>query len=347
MTKNSVKNNLLILFVLLLVIGSINFFMDPFWCFEHSHRYNSVQKATNERQQKANYIYFTSNQYDTLLLGSSRTTYMNRHAFKRMNVYNFSAPAMRPQEYITYIDFTINDAKQPIQRIIIGTDFFGYLDYGSFMFKNAPNIVKTTQSPYYRWKVLFSFDALENSFKNVRDYLNPTKHTDRYDRDNVKSRIKIIQYGSKKEQLFALQQDALAYARGEYSSQPNKNYYNIMKTIKNNYKNKEFIIYTTPVTEVLLQLLIEKGHYNNYENWLRTLVNIYGTVYHFMYINPMSKDYINNFADCNHAYPELNAIVAQKITTKCQSEPKDFGVILTSSNIEYELKKLRIINGIK
>lgn len=342
--KKYVRRSLVFLIAILIIIGTFNLFMDPFWCFSHNHRFNSVQKGTNERQQKANYIFFTTHQYDTLLLGSSRTTYMNRHSFKGMNVFNFSASGMRPQEYATYINFIIHDTKQPIETIILGMDFFGYLNYGSFMYDNAPYIVNTTKTPYYRWKILLSFDALNNSIKNMRDYLNPEKHTDRYNRDNVKNRVKIPITSRGNEQI---ETDVRIYAHEEYSSLPNPNFNLIIRSIKEDHSDKKFILYTTPISEPLFRELIRKGHYTHYENWLRNLVSVYGRVHHFMYINSVSKNYLEYFADSNHAYPETNELIAHKITLPADPKiPHDFGIILTPKNIEEVLNHLRIINGI-
>lgn len=333
--------------MILISISAFNLFMDPFWCFEHKHRYNQFQKGVNERQQKANKIYFGSKKYSTLLIGSSRTTYMNQNSFQGMYVYNFSAAGMRPQEYLTYINFIINDAHQPIQNIIIGMDFLGYLNYGSFMFNNASSVVKTTKSHLYRWKLLLSYDAFDNSLRNMRDYLNPKKHSDRYNRDNVKSRFKIPVVGNKEQQLLAIQKDVLSYSRAEYSSQPNPEFSHIIHTIKEDHHDKQFILYTTPISEPLFRELIYKGHYTDYENWLRNLVSIYGKVYHFMYINSVSKNYLEYFADSNHAYPETNELIAHKITfAEDPKIPHDFGIILTPENIEAVLTQLRIIHGI-
>lgn len=330
--------------VSLSIIGGFNFFMDPFWCFEQNHAFNSVQKGTNERQQKVNKIYFGNESYDTLLLGSSRTTYMNRHAFKGMNVYNLSASGMLPQEYLHYIDFVVSDAHQPIRTIIIGMDFFGYLNRGSFMFKNASSIVQTVQSPYYRWKILFSFDALNTSFKNLRDYLNPTKHSGHYNRDNVKTLFTLPVNKQRDDQILV---DLTIYGRSEYASQANPNYKELLKAIKNRYPNKQFLIYTTPISKPLFKLMVEKGHYQNYETWLRALVNEYGQIYHFMYMHSVSNNYLHYFYDSNHAYPETNALIAHKITMPSDPNiPKDFGMLITRTNIDQKLQELRVLNKI-
>ena len=41
MYKEWVKFYGILLIVSLLFIGSLNFFMDPFWTFSHSHKYNN------------------------------------------------------------------------------------------------------------------------------------------------------------------------------------------------------------------------------------------------------------------------------------------------------------------
>lgn len=328
--KKWLKTYLLILIVFLIFISSFNFFMDPFWTFSHNHKYNSVQKGTDERQQKANYIYFTDEKYDTLLLGSSRTTYMNPYSFSPFKVFNFSASGMRPHEYLTYINFVIEDVKQPINNIILAVDFFGYLDYGLFKFDNADSIVSITKSPYYRWKILLSFDLLNNSFKNLRDYLKNPHYSDRYTRDLVKSYHKKSDLESHKNQV---DKDIKIYANSEYKGKANTNYYELFNTIKRKNSEKNFIIYTTPVSYALFEEMIRQGHKENYKQWLTYLVELFGEVHHFMYKNSISTDYINYFGDSNHAYPETNNIIARTIMDK-KNLVDDFGFVLTKDNIQ-------------
>jgi len=335
--KNWIKKTLLSLCTILLIIASINFFIDPYWTFNHNNKYNSIQRGTNERQQKANYIYFTSKTYNAVLLGSSRTTYMNRHSFSNMNVFNFSATAMRPQEYITYIDFVIDNAKQPIDTIILGMDFFGYLDYGLFKFDNAPSIVSNTKSFLYRWKLLLSFDALNTSFKNIRDTLK-NKTEDNYDRDEVKHRkVKKVNIESFKKYVM---KDAKIYTREEYSSKPNINFKEIISHIKEKYNNKKIIVYTTPVSQPLFDEMIKSGHLNDYKDWLRDLINTFGEVHHFMYPNIISQNYWKYFADSNHVYPRTNHILAQQIITNYTFQKIDFGILLNKQNIEEFLNSI-------
>ena len=102
---------------------------------------------------------------------------------------------MRPQEYKVFIDFAIKDSNQPIDTIILAVDFFGYLDNKLFKYNQGPKIIENTKSLFYRWKNLFTFDALEASLKNLKDYFK--NKADRYTRELIKSY-------SKRAKLFLL-----------------------------------------------------------------------------------------------------------------------------------------------
>jgi len=332
MAKKWVKKYLSLIIFLFFLVLTVNYIMDPFWTFNHSYNFNSVQKGTNERQQKSNYIYFTDKKFDTLLIGSSRTTYMNPYFFDNFKVFNYSTVAMRPQEYPVFLDFAIKESKQPIETIILAVDFFGYLDNKLFKYNEGPKIIENTKSFLYRWKTLLSFDALNTSFKNLRDYIKD--EPDRYTRDMVKSFEK-REPASIEGQIIV---DIEDYKNEAYSGKPNINYFNILNGVKEEYNDKKFIIYTTPVSYPLFQEMVRLGHEENYKNWLRTLVEIFGEVHHFMYINSVTKDYTKHFGDSNHVYPETNKIIADTITQK-RNRIEDFGIILNKNNIEFFLNK--------
>ena len=96
-------------------IASINYYMDPMWTFNHEHKFSDYQRARKERQQKSNALYFRDKKYDTLIFGSSRVTYMNQHTWNE-NTFNYSVSDMQPNEYHEYLNFAIQEAKQPIKE---------------------------------------------------------------------------------------------------------------------------------------------------------------------------------------------------------------------------------------
>ena len=332
--KNWVRIYLISFVFILCLIGVFNYFMDSSWTFFHSHNYNNIQKATDERQLKSNYLYYTDKKFDTLLLGSSRTTYMNTNSFLPFKVFNFSAGGMMPYEYLFFIDFVIKDLEQPIDNIIIGMDFFGYL--GKYRSNYSEKVINNIKINLYRWKILFSIDTFKNSINNLRYNFNESKSFEKYNRNLIKTYSKITDLKIQKDNV---KKDIINYVNTKYNQKKDDGYYDIIVKIRSKYNDKKFIIYTTPISDPLFQEITKLGHIENYKNWLRTLVDIFGSVHHFMYPNSVSKNYLNYFFDANHAYPETNDIVAKTIVAN-ENIIEDFGLILTKENIESYLRSL-------
>ena len=70
--------------VFFLIFGGVvyfNYYIDPLWNFNHKNEWNDFQDGFDERQQKTNYILSHPFQYDSLMIGTSRVTYMNQFEF--------------------------------------------------------------------------------------------------------------------------------------------------------------------------------------------------------------------------------------------------------------------------
>jgi hypothetical protein len=81
--------------------------------------------------------------------------------------------------------------------------------------------------------------------------------------------------------------------------------------------------------------------WNEYTQWLRELVDIFGEVHNFMTINTRTKN-LQNYPDDDHFYPHIGKLVANKISNfKNSNIPKDFGVLVTKENIDTHLQNLR------
>ena len=92
--------------LIILFIFVLNFIVDPLWLFNHSSKFNQKQGSYDERQLKSNYLYYNlKDNFDGILLGSSRATFVNQNDFKNMNIFNYSSSSMQPFEYKGYIDF--------------------------------------------------------------------------------------------------------------------------------------------------------------------------------------------------------------------------------------------------
>jgi len=332
--KKFVHISIISLIFILSSIGTLNYFIDPYWCFNHSYSLNQYQQGSNERQQKTNQLYFSSKKYNALLLGSSRITYFNKKDLKG-EVFNYACSDMQPKEYKSFIDFAINDAKQNIKTIYLGVDFYGSLAYGIKKFNNPKQYGKATLSKFYRYKVLLSIDALNNSMHNLKNFKRMSLDT--YNRENIKSSTRL--FGSTTNStVFNVQE----YSRYKYHPK-NKdlNFKNYLLELKKSYPKINFIVFTTPVSSDLIDEIIKLQLYDNYEAWIRDMTSVFGEINHFMFKNPISSQN-QYFMDSNHAYP-----VYYKQIAKVLNSSKDKHKIMmkiNQNNIETMLKKLKIKN---
>lgn len=324
----------------LVSIGSLNFFMDPLWTFEHSHKYNQYQRGRKERQQKSNALLFKEKKYTTLLFGSSRTTYMNQYKLGS-DVFNYAVSDMQPNEYEEYLRFAIEDANQPIKTVIIGLDFFGVLEYAPFISKNPQAILEPILEPFYKYKLLISIDTLDYSLKNITYTLK--KPYGKYTYDNVKStpiyNIKTTKDSYKKR----IENDLKTYVKDRYYTDYDVNYKNYLSHLKTSFPKINFIVFTTPVSEQHFKTLISQDLYNDYERWLQESVDVFGQLHHFMFINVITQNAYLYFKDSNHCYTSTYECLGDEILgnpSKCPT----IDMILTEENLYEKINLLKSLN---
>jgi hypothetical protein len=125
------------------------------------------------------------------------------------------------------------------------------------------------------------------------------------------------------------------YANYEYEQVKEK-----LQVIKDHNPDTEFIVFTTPVSLQLFELIKAEGLFPHYLKWLEDMVEVFGEVHHFMYPNSITTD-IKNFYDGSHIYPEIGTLLAHKIISYPNvSIPEDFGLVIDRSNLRPQLTQL-------
>mgnify|MGYP001407195944 CR=1 FL=1 len=320
-------------------VGGVNYLVDPLWTFNHSNQFNNAQNGFDERQQKTNYVYNRGlDEFDGILLGSSRTTFYNQNDFGDMKIYNYASSSMFPYEYKGYINFAKEIKGKDFKYIIIGADFFGTNVPKDVKFENPEFYIKNTTSFSYRYKMLLSTDALKKSIVNIKNTLKSGQEY--YDRNNVKYQPKVSESERLERYTTNLKRHTMELSYPKYVY--NENYLDILKEIKRDNPNTKFIIFTSAITSDLLVSIIKNGNrMQEYERWLRELIEVFGEVHHFMTINSITKN-LENYPDDDHAYPHIVKFAANKIANIENSNiPEDFGVLVTKQNIDQHLKNLK------
>ncbi len=329
--------------ICLTLFAGFNYAIDPLWTFSHSHRYNNAQVGFDERQLKTNRAYFGGlDKYDALLLGSSRTTYIDQNDFKNLKVFNYSCSSMYPNEYKGWIDSAKTIKGDDFKTILIGVDFYGS-NAGAFaqgQKSSTPppqSYLEKSRSLMYRYRELLVRDTLDRSIESI-EHANSLGTTD-YTRENAKKTIRI---SSQRKQ------EAVNFQTGLYANQIYGETYLYDAALKAEFEalkkenpHSKFIIFTTPIAKSLFEILVQSGRLGDYERWIRELVEVFGGVYDFMGLNSITT-HEEDYADLHHFYPYIGELIADRITNVPNSKlPEDFGIFVTKTNLESHLALIR------
>ncbi|MGR6837155.1 hypothetical protein [Syntrophomonas erecta] len=331
---------LTLMLIPLLVIGGFNFLIDPLWNFNHAHQYNRIQLSFNERQQKTNRITFGNRQYDSLIMGSSRITYINQYDFKGYNAYNYALSNMLLGEYYDYARYAQNQNGRDFNYIILGLDFFATnknLEVEN-SFESPDYYFAQAGQLGYRFKTLLSSDVLKYAWRDFDASRNNREENYAYTRDNVK----ILNPIPAAEKKWRVEANLKWYSESVYG--PGYSYGDVRSTLqklKADHPHSQFVVFTTPISDPLFQVLVEQGKLPWYEQWLRDTVEVFGEVYNFMYPNSITTN-LDNYYDASHFYPPVGTLIAHRLMDQADpSLPADFGVRVTAENLEEHLEMVR------
>lgn len=328
------------------IVVAVNFWIDPLWHYAHAHLFNDVQVVTDEREQKTANQKYQPKDADTLLIGSSRSTYIHTTAFDDWNVYNYSVANLSMREYRTMIEYAFE--KNPdYERIVLGVDFFKSSTQEAEAPKDITNHVARTEKSFYRTKNLLSLDVFETSLKNLRlSAANEISEDRLYNREGNAFARRLSAEETASDTADKIATFEKTFYGLNYVYYPR--YKEIMGIVRDTEPEIEKTVYTTPISTELFKSLVSTDLYDDYEVWLRDLVEVYGGVWNFMYPNSVTNE-ITNYYDGHHFYPEIGNLIAKRVEQgEDAAVPEDFGVFVTADNIEEHLEDVRaLVDGLE
>ncbi len=333
--KNWIITVLLIIMLPLFCIASINYYIDPLWNFAHSNQYNSIQIAFDERQQKSGHLAYNRRPYDALIMGSSRVTYINQADFVGYNAYNYAFNNMLLSEYLEYADYAREQNGKDFDHIILGLDFFAANENVKYLnqFEPPEYYIEMVEAIGYRYKTLLSLDVLAYSRENYDLASEHVLQQFTYDRNNVKR----LDHISDEEQQALIYNNLDWYGKQVYTGYKYGPVRETLQQLRNEHPQTRFIVFTTPVSAPLYELMMEKGLYPEYAAWLSDCVEVFDEVYNFMGVNSITSD-LDNYYDASHYYPEIGTLIAQRVMgMQTDQLPKDFGVLVDRENLALHL----------
>lgn len=336
--RNWTIATLILILLPLLAVGGFNWYIDPLWVFEHSNPYNNIQAGFDERQQKTNRVAFGSNHYNMLVLGSSRVTYIDQHDFTGYKAFNYAVDNMLLDEYYGYIEFAKKKNGRDFEVLVLGLDFAATNRNLTFKDFQPPSFyIATAEQPVYRLKTLLSTQVLERSRDNYNYAREGVPKDFFYDRRNVKTLMKVEDSAERDRKVWATvwkyEQDI--YAGYQYADVREK----LIKIRESNPQSR-IIVFTTPDSWPMFELIVKEGLYPYYKQWLRDSVEVFGEVYNFMTLNSITCD-LDNFYDGAHVYPTVGTLIAHRVIGASDPGiPGDFGILVTRENIDQHLSSI-------
>ena len=150
-------------------VMTVNWLVDPLWCFNHPVPAGHWQAMFNDRVQKANILVFKRPRVGTLLLGSSRVMYTDPALWGK-DGFNYAVNTMVPSEYAPAVRNVRRTVGMP-DKIVAGFDFLGASvrreqEAASRSVDTRRHVDEAT-NPLYRVKCLLDYNVFRNAVKNV------------------------------------------------------------------------------------------------------------------------------------------------------------------------------------
>lgn len=284
------------------LVGIFNFIADPNYLFGNNSKINIYRSDYNERQMKINFLENTSlTKYDSLILGASRSTYLNSTSFKDEEVFNFSVSDMTSREFIDFTKFFEEKHSTP-KDIYLFVDFIGMLlPQNSLIEESILNI----DNPEYIFSSLLSFSTTRRSLYNLLwSYQKKTGHRAYlHNLDVVKDKVNI------ETSLANIDKISRKYYR-EYSNSKNIDKFslaykeNLLQFAKE-YNSADINVTTSPISNQLLDKIYSNDLlFESFILWISILCEVFDEINFMTYTNDFTINFAEHSWDGNHIYPE-------------------------------------------
>ncbi|MGL5805707.1 MAG: hypothetical protein ACRC2R_15315 [Xenococcaceae cyanobacterium] len=343
-------NWLFLLFVSipLSLVGTFNLSIDPYDVFDTPNwlgiNHVKPKKDNNDRLFKASDLIRLKP--TTLILGSSRTKQgidpEHPALSSDRSTYNLAINGPNTYEIRRYLEHAIANQSN-IKEIVFGVDFFMF----NATLKNQPSfsedrLEKTHIVINDAINTLFSLDTFYVSQATVEASLKEKNKDDIYGENGFMPN-RTINDGNTKwrfdqsiELYFKLHSDY------EFSDEYLAEFKKIVELCQQNKINLKVFISPSHATD--MDAIRATGRWETMEKWKREIVKIV-PVWDFSGYNSVTtepiKDVMKNYADNSHyTVPIGNLILDRVLAYQSEKVPLDFGVLITSENIESHLQKI-------
>ena len=356
-------NSLLLLSSLtpLLSIGLFNIAIDPYGLFA-SPTFTNInrtkpEKFTHDMLFKA--IKITRIKPNIIFLGSSRVQWglepLHPGLPNNETPYNLGLQGANMYAVKRYFDHAL--ANQPkVKQVILGIDFLMFSD----SIKNTPAFTEDRLEKKFitlqeLLDVTFSLDAFESSRETITANLNNTEDNLTIGSGNITVRGNIFDRGILTvDDRYPFPKSKQNFSRGmarsiRYSGshQLSKERLLQLKSMIDTCQQRgiDIKVFISPSHATDMESIHMQGLWSEFENWKREVIKITPvwdfSGYNSITTEPIAKN-MKYYLDSSHYRKEAGALILNRLLSYQENTvPNDFGVLVTSDNIEFHLAKIR------
>lgn len=302
-----------IVFIPVFGLMGFNFYIDPYWNFQHAHANNDYQNGFEERLQKTNLLASHPPEFESLLIGSSRVTYMNTSSYQEDRVFNYGLSSLHIEEYRDYIAYARETKGSGLKNIYMEAPLNAY-NAGTEMMRDLPSsYIDQAEDRVLDFTSLFSKDTLEKSLENYEaSKINAFPEQRSYTRDNQVRTTYPNDRLEKAKTKFKKQFDDT-----EYQSEFNymNSYKQELQKIKRDNPKANFVVFSELAHEDRVKVYLRNPNYlEAYERSVREIVDVFGSYTSFLLPNDWTqKD--KYWLDLFHYYPIVGDRMIQAMET--------------------------------
>ena len=348
---------LAVVFFLMGLVGAFNFLVDPYGVMGNLSivGFNKVKSENHNHVRLFKALAITKLTPKSVFLGSSRAEVgldPNHPALEDYQpVYNLGITGGNIYEAKRYLQHAI--ANQPdLKLVVLGLDFFMFNQFGKLTPSFRENRLEQTSITFQdAWEVLFSLDALISSKLTIIRNRNEPNATGHFYQNGMRDTPYFIRetYHNQPQEIIFVEVLKAFRTRPEFYQkyQLSESNMNDLKSLINICRQRgiKLELFISPCHATEWEVIRDAGFWPVFEEWKRRIVAM-SPVWDFSGYNSITIESISNnmknYIESSHYRKEVGDVVINRIFQyREETQPRDFGVLLTPDNVEAQLAKIR------
>lgn len=287
-------------------VGSflINTIVDPYNFF--GFKTTDFIISSNERNIKTAYLSNNRGIFDAVLIGSSRSSYIDASKYKKYNMFNYSVSGISIDEYLPYLKFFEKTQGLP-KLIILSLDFYNSNENYENVFK-PDEIISCGES---KLKILLDYMKIKNAYVSLNMLASePDNYKIYYTRQLIKKRS-VEEDCSLTDEVI---KKTILESRSDFKKYTmRKDYKEKLIQVRESFPHSTIVVLICPIYSSLTQAINQMVGPLDYQNWISEIQTVFSHCYDF------NKDSVivnnpKNFFDASHFYPFLGDKILFSLT---------------------------------